>query len=66
MLQVTAIIPAYNEQISIGSVVLATRNYVDRVIVIDDGSTDRTSEIAELAGAEIVSPSKKIWAKVWR
>ncbi len=60
MLQVTAIIPAYNEQISIGSVVLATRNYVDRVIVIDDGSTDRTSEIAELAGAEIVHHEKNL------
>ena len=60
MLQVTAIIPAYNEQISIGSVVLATINYLDRVIVIDDGSTDRTSEIAELAGAEIVHHEKNL------
>lgn len=52
--QITAIIPAYNEQVSIGSVVLKTRMYVDRVIVIDDGSSDRTEEIAVLAGAEIV------------
>lgn len=60
MLQITAIIPAYNEQISIGSVVLAARNYVDRVLVIDDGSTDRTSEIAELAGAEIIHHEKNM------
>ncbi|MTK64296.1 MAG: glycosyltransferase [Methanobacterium sp.] len=52
--QLTAIIPAYNEQVSIGSVVLKARMYVDRVIVIDDGSDDRTEEIAVLAGAEIV------------
>lgn len=51
---ITAIIPAYNEQVSIGSVVLKTKMYVDRVIVIDDGSEDRTEEIAVLAGAEII------------
>jgi len=49
-----AVLPAYNEEISIGSVVLRTRQYVDRVIVVDDGSSDRTSEIAKLAGAEVV------------
>ena len=35
---VTAVLPAYNEEVSIGSVVLRTRKYADRVIVIDDGS----------------------------
>jgi len=51
---ITAIIPAYNEQVSIGSIVLKTKMYVDRVIVIDDGSEDRTEEIAVLAGAETI------------
>ena len=51
---ITAIIPAYNEQVSIGSMVLKTKMYVDRVIVVDDGSNDKTAEIAELAGAEII------------
>lgn len=55
MQQVTAIIPAYNEQISIGSMVLKTRQYVDRVIVVDDGSKDKTGEISQLAGAEVIS-----------
>jgi len=50
---VTAILPAYNEEVSIGSMVLRTKQYADRVIVIDDGSTDRTAEVAELAGAEV-------------
>lgn len=53
-LQITAIIPAYNEQVSIGSVILKTRMYVNRIIVVDDGSQDRTEEIAVLAGAEII------------
>ncbi len=51
---ITAILPAFNEEVSIGSVVLHARQHADRVIVIDDGSTDRTAEMAELAGAEVV------------
>lgn len=49
-----AVIPAYNEQIAIGSVVLQVRQYVDRVIVVDDNSTDKTPEVARLAGAEVI------------
>ncbi|WP_369425456.1 glycosyltransferase family 2 protein, partial [Methanothrix sp.] len=49
-----AILPAFNEETSIGSVVLLTRMYVDRVIVVDDGSSDRTAEVARLAGAEVI------------
>ncbi|MDF1557928.1 MAG: glycosyltransferase family 2 protein [ANME-2 cluster archaeon] len=54
MTSITAILPAYNEEVSIGTAVLRTRKYVDRVLVIDDGSTDRTAEVAELAGAEVI------------
>jgi glycosyltransferase involved in cell wall biosynthesis len=49
------VIPAYNEQIGIGSVVLQVRQYVDTVIVVDDGSTDKTAEIAKMGGAEVIS-----------
>lgn len=55
---ITAIIPALNEEISIGSVVLKTKKHVDHVIVIDDGSTDNTAEIARLAGADVVRHNK--------
>ena len=51
---VTVILPAYNEEVSIGSIVLLTRFYADKVIVVDDGSLDRTAEIAKKAGAEVV------------
>lgn len=40
---VIALIPAYNEERFIGSLVLATRPYVDLVVVVDDGSADQTS-----------------------
>jgi len=52
--RVAAIVPAYNESLVIGSVVLQSRQYVDAVIVVDDGSTDTTSEIARLAGADVI------------
>ena len=45
MPSITALLPAYNEEVSIGSVVLRTRQFADRVIVIDDGSLDHTAEV---------------------
>jgi glycosyltransferase involved in cell wall biosynthesis len=49
-----AVLPAFNEELVIGTVVLRTRQYVDRVIVVDDGSSDRTAEVAKLAGADVI------------
>jgi glycosyltransferase involved in cell wall biosynthesis len=49
-----AIIPAFNHEQVIGSVILQTKQHVDRVIVVDDGSSDRTSEVAKFAGAEVI------------
>ncbi len=34
---ITVVLPAYNEEVSIGSIVLLTRFYADNVIVVDDG-----------------------------
>jgi glycosyltransferase involved in cell wall biosynthesis len=52
--RVMAGIAAYNEARYVGSIVLQARKYVDEVIVVDDGSTDDTSMVAELAGATVV------------
>ena len=48
------IIPAFNEQAAIGEVVKKSLQYADDVLVVDDGSSDNTSEIAENAGASLL------------
>jgi glycosyltransferase involved in cell wall biosynthesis len=48
-------IPCYNEEVAIGSIVLRALGHADKVVVLDDGSTDRTAEIARLAGASVLA-----------
>ena len=57
---VVAGIPAYNEERSIARVIVKAMNYVDRVIVCDDGSTDMTGEIAERLGAEVIRHERNL------
>lgn len=56
---VSVVIPAKNEELAIGGVVseLVKMGRILEVIVVDDGSTDRTAEIAQDAGARVVSHS---------
>jgi len=49
-----ACIPCFNTKPFIGDIVSSARNFVDQVIVIDDGSHDGTGESARLAGALVV------------
>src|SRR4029077_18981204 len=52
--KVAAVIPAYHEEKHIGEVVLRTRAHLDHVLVVDDGSMDKTAEHARAAGAEVI------------
>ncbi|BER92001.1 glycosyltransferase family 2 protein [Atrimonas thermophila] len=62
MSKVTAIIAAYNEEKTIGPILDVLRNspYVEQVVVVSDGSTDRTVEVARNKGAEVVELSSNI------
>jgi len=46
--------PAYNEEKYVGTVALQAREYADEVVVVDDGSADRTAKVAELSGATVI------------
>lgn len=52
---IAALIPAYQEENFIHAVVTRALPHVDKVLVLDDGSTDRTLAEAQRAGAEVIS-----------
>jgi glycosyltransferase involved in cell wall biosynthesis len=53
--KVVAAFPCFDTQRYIAEVVSVAKKYVDEVIVIDDGSTDKTAQFASLAGATVIS-----------
>lgn len=54
-MKIFALVPAYNEETTIADVLTRTEPFVDGMIVVDDGSTDRTPQIARAHGATVVS-----------
>lgn len=56
--KVVVVVPAYNEERFIGSVVLKLKRYPVEVLVVDDGSSDGTGEIAKAGGATVISQSE--------
>ena len=49
-----AVIPAYNEEKYIADVARRTRQQLDNVLVVDDGSVDKTADRAREGGAEVI------------
>jgi glycosyltransferase involved in cell wall biosynthesis len=52
--QTAAVIPAYQDERHIGDIVRRTRERLEHVLVVDDGSSDQTAQRAREAGAEVI------------
>src|SRR5918993_1357994 len=64
---VSVIIAALNEEAAIGRVVgEVPRHIADEVIVVDNGSTDRTAEVASVAGARVVTEPRRGYGRAFR
>ena len=48
--RIVVVVPAFDEERLIGSVIATMPDVVDRILVVDDGSGDRTSAVAESSG----------------
>jgi len=55
---IIAAMPAFNEEKRIGRTVRGAKPFVDLVVVVDDGSTDKTAQIAEDEGALVIKHSQ--------
>lgn len=53
-------IPAFNEEKYIAKVILKTRRHVNEIIVVNDGSSDMTGEIARALGATVIDHPKNL------
>lgn len=55
-MKVTAVVPAWNEEHTVGDVVRVLVGHPDvaEVIVVSDGSTDATAAVARMAGARVI------------
>ncbi|WAI00851.1 glycosyltransferase family 2 protein [Methanogenium organophilum] len=51
---IIAAMPAYNEEQCIAQTILGAKKYVDTVLIVDDGSSDATVEIAKALGAMVI------------
>jgi glycosyltransferase involved in cell wall biosynthesis len=59
-MRIVVVIPALNEEVAIAGVVgEVPRNLADEVIVVDNGSTDATAEVAAAAGARVVREPRR-------
>jgi glycosyltransferase involved in cell wall biosynthesis len=65
-LSITAIIPCLNEEQGIETVLRAMPDFVDQVIVVDNNSTDRTSEVAASLGAHVIREEVRGYGRAYK
>jgi dolichol-phosphate hexosyltransferase len=63
---ITVIIPCLNEEQGIEKVLRAMPEFVDETIVVDNASTDRTSEVAESLGAKVIREGVRGYGRAYK
>lgn len=64
--KITVIIPCLNEEQGIEKVLRRMPEFVDQVIVVDNGSTDRTSDVAKSFGAEVIREPVRGYGRAYK
>ncbi len=57
--RIAVIVPVLNEEESIGKVISNIPDWVDDIVVVDNGSVDRTSDMARSHGARVIEESRR-------
>ena len=63
---ITVIIPCLNEEQGIEKVLRAMPAFVDEVVVVDNNSTDRTSEVAASLGAKVIREEVRGYGRAYK
>ena len=63
---VTVVIPCLNEEQGIEQILSRMPAFVDEVIVVDNGSTDRTTEVARSFGAQVIQEEVRGYGRSYR
>jgi hypothetical protein len=64
--RITVIIPCLNEEQGIEKVLRRMPEFVDQVIVVDNGSTDRTSDVARSLGAQVIREDVRGYGRAYK
>lgn len=65
-LKISVVIPCYNEEDGIRHTIGMLPKCVDEIIVVDNNSTDRTSEVARSLGARVVFETRKGYGAAYK
>src|SRR5579862_1391844 len=64
--RITVVIPCLNEEAGIAEVLKEVPSFVDEIIVVDNGSTDRTALVARGMGAYVVSELQRGYGRAYK
>ena len=64
--KITVIIPCLNEEEGIEQVLTRMPSFVDEILVVDNGSTDRTSDVAKSFGARVIGENQRGYGRAYK